>query len=155
MHIPHDREHAKTRGKPQHHIPVVAFEPVLPLAELIRVLVDCFIAKVVHDRGLDRSCTVRKNDGKDIIGQKVTDEFSFWHPAKTTNITCRLVIDKLFCPHQTYMGRLATGWFCDAQFLFYKAAKRRIIEVFVVIMSLSVRGHDKPVMSDLFLSQFL
>ena len=51
------------------------------------------------------------------------------------------------------MGRFAAGRFCDAEFLFYQAAKRRAVEVLVVVVGLPVRSQDKPVMGDLFLAR--
>ncbi len=53
------------------------------------------------------------------------------------------------------MGRLAAGRFSDTQFLFYQTAKRRSIEILVIIVGCAVRGYDKPVMGDLFLAELL
>ena len=53
------------------------------------------------------------------------------------------------------MGRFATGRLSNTQFLFDEAAERGIVEIFVVVMGLPVRGQDKPVVGGFFLAQFL
>ena len=95
VHVPHDREHAKAGGKPEHHVPVPALEPVLPLAELFGMLVDGSVGKVVHDRGLDRGCPVGKDEVEHIVGEQVPDQLAFRHPPEVADIGDRLVVDEL------------------------------------------------------------
>jgi len=95
VHVPHDREHAKAGGKPEHHVPVPALEPVLPLAELLGMLVDSRVCKIIHDRRLDRGCPIGEDDAEDVIGKEVPDQLSFRHPPEMTNIGDRLVVDQL------------------------------------------------------------
>ena len=49
------------------------------------------------------------------------------------------------------MGRFAADRNCDAQFLLDKAAERGVVEIFLVVVLLPVRGEHEPVVGDLLL----
>lgn len=96
VHVPHDGEHAETGSKAEHHVPVTALEPVLPFAELVGMLKDRPVAKVIHDRSLHRCRAVREYQRKDIIGKEVTDKLPTRQPPQVSDVARRLVIHELF-----------------------------------------------------------
>jgi hypothetical protein len=139
-------ENMPKQQQTEHHVPVVALEPVLPLAELVGMLENRPVAEIVHHRGLNRGPTILKNHPEYIIGQKVPDQFSPGHPAEASNIADRFIIDKLLLAHQGDMGRfIGCPSLTPSSFLTRQPNALSSMYWFYV-MGLSIRSHHKPVM---------
>ncbi len=152
VHIVHDREHPKTRGKPEHHITVAALEPVLPFPELGGVLRDRLVAKVVHHRGLHRHPAVLKHMRKDIVSKEVPDQLAPGHPAVVPDVRARLVLHKFLGPHQVHVGGLDSLRPRIPEFFPDQGGEGRVL-LYVVghVFSFPFGGEDKELVLDLLL----
>ncbi len=152
MHIMHDREHAKTRRKPEHHIAVAALEPILPFPEPGSMLRNRPVTKVIHHRGLHRHRAILKHPRKNIISKEIPDELAPRHPAVVPDIRTRLVVHDLLGPHQGHMRRLDPLRPRVAKLLPDQGGKGcLIIHILCHIPSLPLRSKDKKLVLNLLL----
>ncbi|KAF5042101.1 hypothetical protein DSECCO2_516200 [anaerobic digester metagenome] len=141
VHIAHDREHAEACGEPEHHAPVAGPEPVLALAELVRVLEDRLIAQVVHHRGLDRRTTVGEDEPERVVREQISDQLAAREPAEVTHVRGGLVVDELLGAHQLDVDWVSPGRHGNPELFPDKGSEGGFVQERVDLVLDPVGGH--------------